>query len=146
MKQSIFLSRLITEELVGSKYARLVEPFRYYSRILDTVVEVPTGFVCDYESVFILKATSKRSGVLHDFLCRCDSIPIVTKQVAASVYNESQALRDNMVCKNKFHRGWRLVLRFVKTSVVRIAPFYFHKFKVMATAKELKNKSLGPRH
>jgi len=135
MKKSIFLSRLVTEELVGSKYARLAEPFRYYSLILDTVIEVPIGFICDYESLPILKATSKRAGVIHDYLCRIDSDPVVTKSTAAAVYNEAQALRDSMVCKNKFKLCWRAILRGIKTSAVRVAPGYFHKKTVAAHPK-----------
>jgi len=132
-----FLTSLVTEELIGSKYARLVKPFLYQSPLLDWVVIIPAGFVCDYESVPLFKATSKRAGVIHDYLCRKDSVPIVSKQMAASVYAEAQQVRDHLVCKNKWQLVWRAILCSIKTTVVRVAPGYYHKHKVCATVDEL---------
>ena len=135
-----FLSPLITEELVGSKYAKLKQPFFYYSAILKQTISVPANFICDYESVPVFKATSKRAGVIHDYLCREDSDPVVTKQVAASVYAEAQQLRDHLVCKSKSMLAWRSLLCLIKTSAVRVAPGYFHKHRVLATVDELESK------
>ena len=134
-----FLSELVTKELIGSKYAELTRNFAYYSAVLNQVISVPPGFICDYESVPIFKATSKRAGVLHDLLCRIDSDPVVTKQVAADVYAEAQKLRDRMVVKGRCKLGWRSLVCFIKTSAVRIVPgsFYFHKFTVAATLEEI---------
>lgn len=76
-RQPQFLTPLVTEELLGSKYARLFRPFGFYSVILGRAIWGPIGFICDYESVPWFKATSKRGGVGHDLLCRKDSIPCV---------------------------------------------------------------------
>lgn len=137
MNKPDFFTDLVTKELVGSKYAELERPFKYCSGVLDKVIIVPAGFVCDYESVPLFKATSKRAGVIHDYLCRIDSDPVVSKQTAAAVYAEAQQLRDNIVCKSKFKLVWRAVLCWIKTSTVRIAPGYFHQHKVFATVEEL---------
>lgn len=131
-----FLTPLITEEILGSQYARIVQPFRYYSDILGREVEVPTGFICDYESVPLIKGSSKRGGVLHDYFCRKDSDPVVTKQQAASLYLEAQACRDDLLNEGFFQRIWRKMARNFKTVVVRVVPGYFHKLSVSATIDE----------
>ncbi len=143
-RQPEFLTSLITEELLGSKYARLRFPFVYYSRCLGRKLIVPTGFICDYESVPLLKASSKRAGVLHDYVCRTDSDPVLTKALAAELYNEAQALRDKLFYDarpylrfNRARRFFRAILRGVKTSTVRIVPGYFHKHAVTATLEEI---------
>ena len=135
-----FVTDLVTKELIGSKYAELTQAFIYSSAILRRTIWVPVGFVCDYESIPLFKATSKRAGVLHDLLCRIDSDPVVTKQVAADVYAEAQKLRDRMVVKGRCKLGWRSLVCFIKTSAVRIVPgsFYFHKFTVAATLEEIR--------
>ena len=122
---SRFLSKLITEE-IDSKYARMVFPFVYYSDILNKIIEIPIGFVFDYESVPLIKGTSKRGGAIHDYLCRIDSIPVVTKKVAAEIYLEAMTAR-----KNPWGR------RYIKYWAVRIAWGYFHVLKVLATYKEI---------
>ena len=132
-----FRSKLITEEILGSKLAMLSSPFLYYSDILGRLITVPEGFVCDYESVPIVKGTSKRGGVIHDYLCRIDSDPVVTKQIAAAVYKEAQNCRDQIIIKGTFDRFNKWIRRNIKTFVVRVAFGYFHKFKVMATAEEI---------
>ena len=137
MRTPAFLTPLIAEEIIGSKYARLVEPFAYSSSVLDRVVTVPVGFICDYESVPVFKASSKRAGVLHDYFCRIDSVPVVTKQTAADIYQEAQDLRDSLMGYGWAMRGWRAVLRFGKTSVVRIAWGYFHRYHVLASFEEV---------
>ena len=137
--KSYFDTELDTRELLGSKYAQYLRPFLYFSEILDCMIEIPVGFVCDYESVPFIKATSKRSGGIHDYLCRSDSIPVVTKKVAASIYLEAQTCRDALLRKQGvFYRFDRWVRRHVKTLVVRVAPGYFHKFPVSATVEDLR--------
>ena len=126
-----FCTELITKELLGSKYAELMHDFVFTSAVLKRTIRVPKGFICDYESVPVFKATSKRAGVIHDYLCRIDSAPVVSKQIAAAVYAEAQQLRDHLVCKSKFKLCWRAILCWSKTSVVRVWPGYYHKFKVL---------------
>jgi len=126
---SNFLSKLITEE-IDSKYARMIFPFVYYSDLLDKTINIPIGFVFDYESVPLIKGTSKRGGAVHDYLCRIDSVPVVTKKIAADVYFEAMTVRKNS--------WWR---RYIKYWAVRAAWGYFHVFKIMATYKEISGKA-----
>ncbi len=137
MRKSEFLSPFITETVLGSKYVRQAQPFGFYSAVLGREVWLPVDFIHDNESVPLFKPSSNRAGGLHDYLCRKDSEPVVTKQQAADVYAEAQQLRDHLVCKGKFKLAWRAVLCWVKTSTVRVAPGYFHKHKVFATVEEL---------
>ena len=106
-------------ELIDYKYSRLVEPFEFYSEVLGRWCEIPTGFVMDWESVPLLKGTSKIGGLIHDYFSRKDSVPVVTKKVAADVYMEFM-----------IYTGAPARRRYVKYWVVRVAPNYFHKLKV----------------
>jgi len=74
----------------------------------------------DWESVPFIKGTSKVSGLIHDYLCRIDSEPVVTKRIAADVYKEFLIFRGAAWWR------WR-----AKYWAVRGAFGYFHKFKVM---------------
>ena len=134
----LFLSDLVTRELMGSKYAQLTQPFVYKSDALGCTIEIPVGFICDYESVPILKASSKRAGVIHDYLCRIDSIPRVTKETAADVYGEAQKYRDGLLNAGWFKNLARTLKRKFKTAVVRIAWGYFHKLGVMAPIEDIR--------
>jgi hypothetical protein len=116
----------IKEEIIDYKYSRLLAPYRFKSDVLKCIVTIPKGFVYDHESVPIIKGTSKRGGLIHDYLCRTDSKPVVTKKQAADAYLEVMAKRGNS--------WWR---RYGKYWFVRIWPCYFHKFKVMATYEEI---------
>ena len=131
---SKFLSPLITEHLVDNRFVRLYIPFRYYSALLKRVVHIPTGFICDFESVPVIKATCKRGGVIHDYFCRTDSVPVVSKAMAADLYLEAQALRDA-----SSGGGWaKWIHRHFKSRVVRGVPGYFHKHPVSAGIEEIK--------
>ena len=129
--KSEFRSELVYKALLGCDLIQLVEPFIYYSEQLGREIIIPVGFICDLESVPLIKGSSKRGGVIHDYLCRIDSDPVVTKRVAADIYKEAQNCKDQMVIKNTADRFWKWVRRNLKTMVVRNAPWYFHKFRVM---------------
>ena len=120
-----FITSLINED-IDYRYSKIHKPFIIYSDTLGSKIEIPPGFVHDYESVPWIKGTSKRGGVIHDYLCRIDSVPVVTKKIAADVYLE--------VMK---HAGTSLWRRYLKYWVVRFAPGYFHKFNVLATFEEI---------
>lgn len=132
-----FLSELIVEELLDGRYVRFVKSFWYQSDYLGCLVEIPPEFICDFESVPLFKSPSKRAGSLHDYFCRSDSVPVVTKWQAAMVYLEAQKLRDDLVCKYFIHKVWRNFLSRFKTAVVICAPGYFHKHKVLSTLEEI---------
>lgn len=119
----------IKEEIIDYKYSRLLAPYRVVSTVLGCVITVPRGFVYDHESVPIIKGTSHRGGLVHDYLCRYDSDPVVTKKVAADVYLEVMKWRGNPV--------WR---RYIKYWAVRLAWGYFHVYPVAATYSDLTGK------
>ena len=116
----------IIEEVIDYKYSRLKAVYSFKSRVLDCIVIVPKGFVYDHESVPFLKGTSHRGGLIHDYLCRVDSIPTVAKKQAADVYLEVMKYRGNSFLR-----------RYAKYWVVRIACGYFHKLRVDATYEEI---------
>lgn len=138
-RKAEFLTELVCEELLNNKLVKLYIPFKYYSAILGREIEIPTGFVCDLESVPLIKASSKRAGCIHDYLCRKNSIPIVSKTIAAAVYKEAQECKDNIICKGKYDKFDNWIRRGIKTWIVTIAWGYYHKYNVEATAEELRN-------
>jgi len=112
-------------EEIDYKYVRFIDPFPMYSDLIGGFT-IPKGFICDRESVPLFRGTSIRGGYAHDYLCRTDSKPVVTKKVAADVYLE--------IMEKRGASWWR---RYGKYWVVRFAPGYFHKLKVMASYEEV---------
>jgi len=109
------------------KWVRFLEPFAIHSDTLGRAITIPRGFVCDRESVPIIRGTSIRAGYAHDYLYRYDSDPIVTRSVADAVYFEIMAQRGNPV--------WR---RWLKWAAVRVFGFIpFHGHSVTATYEDL---------
>ena len=98
----------------------LTEEFRFYSDILECWSVIPKGFMTDFESVPFIRGTSKVSGLVHDYLCRIDSDPVVNKKTAADVYLEFLK-----------YRKISYVRRYTKYWAVRMATGYFHKMNVM---------------
>lgn len=131
------LSPLINEDL-DARFARLHAPFAVESDVLGCKIVAPAGFVHDYESVPVIRGTSKRGGVVHDYLCRIDSVPLVTKKQAADVYLEVMKCRDGLPEKDTALGSFSLwARRWIKYGVVRVWPGYFHKYKVAATFEEM---------
>lgn len=97
------MSRLLTpltlEEIAGTRFVRLAEPFVYQSDVLKKTVKVPKGFICDLESIarwplvyWILGRSSDEAGVIHDYLYRKNSIPVVSRRLADAIYNEASKI------------------------------------------------------
>lgn len=107
-------------EVIDYKRSRLTRSFYFWSDILGRGCVIPVGFECDWESVPIIKGTSKIAGLIHDYLCRIDSDPVVTKKTAADVYLEFLKFRKTS--------WWR---RYTKYSFVLVWPRYFHKRKAL---------------
>jgi hypothetical protein len=139
-RKAEYLSDLVTVEAIGGKYAWLDRPFRFFSAVLGRVVEIPAGFVFDRESIPLLRGSCPRGGGGHDYLSRTDSVPVVSKQRAADVYYELQALSDSLRGYGHAKLAWRAVLRGVKTLVVRVWPGYFHRHPVAATLSEISGR------
>lgn len=118
------------------RYVRVLKNWKFYSDVLGRWCRIPAGFVFDLESVPLLKGTNPEAGAVHDYVCRIDSDPVCTKTQAARIYLEFQRYYDNKE-SGAINRAWDGVRRLVKTAVVWVAPFYFHKFKVLATYEEI---------
>ena len=108
-------------QLINYRYSELVKDFIIYSDVLDGMeITLPSGFIMDWESIWIFRGTSSVSGMIHDYFCRFDSIPIVTKRQAADIYLEFLKYRNTPY-----------VRRFIKYWGVNIAFNYFHKLSVL---------------
>lgn len=140
-----FVTELINVDLQDDcRYSRIYEPFvvedikALRDAGLQDRIEIPTCFVHDYESVPVVKGTSKRGGVVHDYLCRKNSVPVVTKTLAAAVYFEvmeaSAAGKPDQEWYNRLDMWLR---RWVKYGFVKVWPGYFHKHLVEATYEEM---------
>ena len=116
--------RMPESRVIDYRFSELTKEFVFFSDIIGRCV-IPVGFVCDWESVPLFKGTSKVSGLAHDYLCRKNSIPIVTKKVAADVYLEFMQHRKTSY--------WR---RYLKYWTVRAAFGYFHKLNVLDNPSE----------
>ena len=123
--QMIIKSMPITR-LLNSKHSQLVEDFHFYSDVLKQWCMIPTGFITDYESIPIIRGTSKVSGLIHDYLVRSDALPTVDKKTAAKVYLEALTYRNTSYIR-----------RYIKYYGVRMAQGYMHKHKVLATLEEI---------
>lgn len=114
-KKASFLTTLKYEEIPGTLDIRLLEDFAFYSAVLGQVVVVPTGFMCDGESVFFKSSTE--AGVGHDYLYRKDSIPLVSRVQADAVFYELSRLDKS---------SW--IISQLKWLAVRsVSWLYFHK-------------------
>jgi len=119
-----FIGSYPESKIIDHKISKLTKPFYFESDVLKALGLkyknlIPTGFETDWESVPLLKGTSKIGGLIHDFLSRLDSVSGVTKKIAADVYKEFLIFRGAS--------WWRWRLKYWG---VRIWPGYFHKLKV----------------
>ena len=126
------------------KYSMILNPFRIQLQTLadlglPNVLEIPAGFIHDYESVPLFRGTSKTGGVVHDYLCRYDSIPKVTKKIAADCYFEVMEGSDKLKARGNLQLIKYWFRRWLKYSVVCVWPGYFHKHHVFATLEKLKH-------
>lgn len=136
-------SELQTKHIDNKRFVQLTFPFRFESNVLKEAglkyrVEVPIGFVQDFESIPLIRGRNKRGGTVHDYLSCIDSDPVVTKKIAAAVYFEINEYTDRIdEGRHIITKGFDWMRRWTKWSVVRIWPCYFHHRKVMATVLEI---------
>ena len=78
----------------------------YNSKILDRTVRVPKGFYTDLASVprmpiayWFYGGRSHREAVIHDYLYRLDSDPVVTCMMANKVFLEAMKVRGKSLWK-----------------------------------------------
>ena len=124
-----WIKEMPVTRVIDYKNSVLVELFSFYSDTLSCLSEVPPGFIFDWESVPVVRGTNKVSGLIHDYFCRTDSFPCVTKKVAADVYLEfmKHSIKDIKGIK----RAYLLSKIYTKYWVVRGAWGYFHKKTVL---------------
>lgn len=121
-----------------ARFVRTTAPLKFYSTTIGQWGEIPTGFVMDYESVPLFKGTNPEAGAIHDYYSRTDSQPVVSKKIAAKIYEEFQSYYDaHEKAKSPVFRLLNRVFDWIrrkgKTATVRVWPRYFHKHKVSAT-------------
>ena len=103
--KSKFLTELDFHLAPGSDEIYILDkPLIYRSRILNRTIYVPTGFQSDLASVprvpfvfWFWGGRVHREGVLHDYLYRIDSVPVVSKKVADAVFFEAMTSRGKEV-------------------------------------------------
>lgn len=98
--ESKFLTELDAELADEDQIWIIKKPLIYQSEILNCVVEIPTGFQTDLASVprvpiayIAFGGRAHREGVLHDYLYRKDSAPVVTFMQANRVFLEAMKAR-----------------------------------------------------
>lgn len=106
--------------IINSKYSRLTEAFYFESDTLHKIglpyqVSIPVNFRMDWESIPLLRGKNKIAGLIHDYLCRFDSVPVVNKTIAADVYLEFLNYRK---------ASW--LNKYIKYWIVRASFGYFH--------------------
>lgn len=145
-------TELITRHIDNERFVQLEDDFVFESDVLrkaglQSLVTVPKGFVQDFESVPIVRGSNKRGGTAHDYFCRIDSVPVVTKAQAAEIYREIMAYTYHIdslrgvglwaKLQDTFDDFKNWSKRWSKWAVVYVYPGYFHKFRVMATCREI---------
>ncbi len=120
----------IWESVIDAEYSEILAPWSFHSNALGCNVTVPAGFIYDHESIPLFKGTSKRGGLVHDYLSRIDSKPVCTKKGAARAYKEVMTIQKN--------EAWRI---FRNYWIVRFWPGYFHKYSIKATYEKISGRS-----
>ncbi len=127
MKPASFLTDLKIEDIAEDWQIRLFQleaDFVVYSGVLDAIISVPAGFVCDGESIPAWVqpiappfGLSKRAAIVHDFLYRNrgyfdadKGFHPVTRQQADAVYHE--------LCEAKGLPAWRSNIRWAVLRLV----------------------------
>jgi hypothetical protein len=97
---SKFLSELDAHLLNDDSIWMLDKDLVYQSDLLNAIITVRAGFQTDFASVprvpiayMFFGDKAHRESVLHDYLYRIDSVPIVTESQANSVFLEAMTLR-----------------------------------------------------
>ena len=99
--KAMFLTELEAKLIDDDKVCELLSPLKYYSKILQREVEAPTGFQTDLASVprvpiayYFWGARCHREAVVHDYLCRINSDPVVGLETANAIFQEAMEVRN----------------------------------------------------
>ena len=123
-----FLTELEARLLDDDKIWEILSPLIYQSDLLRFPIEVPKGFQTDFASIprwipivsNVLLDRAHREGVIHDYLYKINSIPVVDRYRADSILYES------MVCRGKKTGVCHLIYWGVRIGGM----FSYHKRKV----------------
>lgn len=126
------------EPIPGTKLKRLIEAFWVYSVKLNCWILIPKGFVYDEEST-PWRGENPIAGLIHDYLSRKDSKPLVTKWQAAMVYDEFMYFEDSQINRKWYTEAHDWLWRGLKSGFVAVCPdsVYWHKHSVSASCKEM---------
>jgi len=126
------------EPIPGTKLKRLIEDFWAHSAKLKCWILIPKGFIYDEEST-PWRGENPIAGLIHDYLSRFDSYPIVTKWQAAMVYDEFMFFEDSLNKRKWYTKAHDWLWRGLKSGFVSICPdcVYWHKFSITATYEEM---------
>ena len=87
----------------------VTQPLNYYSTLLDQTITVPTLFETDLASVprfpfvyMLWGGRAHREGVLHDYLYRKDSDPVVTFMMANRIFLSAMKSRNKPFFRRYF--------------------------------------------
>lgn len=96
-----FLTELDARLLDDDRIWELDLPLVYESDILKCTISVPRGFQTDFSSVprvpvayWFFGDRAHRESVIHDYLYRTDSLPMVQRHQADSVFYEAMNVRN----------------------------------------------------
>ncbi len=112
----MYIKNMPVVRIIDSKYSKLIKDFVFDSDVLNQMVIIPAGFITDFESTGFVKGTCPTAGLIHDYLSRFDSEPVVSKKTAADVYLEVLE-----------YKGTSYMKRYIKYWIIRIVLEYFHK-------------------
>ena len=114
-EMSKFLTELDAKLIKDDLIWKLDSPLIYESDILG-LIEAPEGFETDLASVprvpfvyMIWGGKAHREGVIHDYLFRCDSVPLASYSQANAVFFEAMATRGKPVYV-RYPMWWGVVL------------------------------------
>lgn len=125
---SEFLTDLKASLKNGDSVWVLDAPLIYASKIMNRLIEVPEGFETDFASVpripiayLAFGDRAHREAVLHDYLYRIDSWPVVTFMTANRVFLEAMKVRGK-----GFFTRWSMYLGVCAGGI-----FSYHKKNVL---------------
>lgn len=95
-----FITELHATLLDNDKIWEIDSVLGYDSDLIDELIEAPKGFQTDFASIprlpivyTLFGDTAHREAVIHDYLYRKNSVPVVTKAVADEIFYEAMKVR-----------------------------------------------------
>ena len=114
---AVFLNLLHSTDLPGGGSFRLDKPLRFYSAILNEIIEVPKGFVADSYSVprlfaFLVHKADRRPAFIHDWLYDPNGPDVTQRQADRVLLEAMKAAGLSWLQRRIIYRGPRVAGRF----------------------------------